>query len=228
MSAGRNAEAVETKASAAASVNEGRDAAQRDRYEARLRYQAALNAEEEECRSGTGEKCKAKRLTAGLRRTDYDIAEVKLRALPPEQTPNADVRAAAALFARLPFVSMSASAIEALLLLVFPFLQALFCEIGAIVGFSVGLGHARVARVSKEPAVSTEFPEERKRKPKLSDADLVRAALARAGRPVSNDELAALMGVTKGEASKRVAALDGEVRKLRNGRCLQISLDRLH
>jgi hypothetical protein len=138
------------------------------------------------------------------------------------------VRAAAALFARLPFVSMSASAIEALLLLVFPFLQALFCEIGAIVGFSVGLGHARVSRVSKEPAVSIEFPGERKRKPKLSDADLVRAALARAGRPVSNDELASLMGVTKGEASKRVAALDGEVRKLRSGRCLQISLDRLH
>jgi hypothetical protein len=36
------------------------------------------------------------------------------------------------------------------------------------------------------------------------------------------------MGVTKGEASKRVAVLNGEVLKLRNGPYLQISLDRIH
>ena len=36
--------------------------------------------------------------------------------------------------ARLPFVSADVASVEALLTLLFPFLQSLFCEIGAIVG----------------------------------------------------------------------------------------------
>ncbi|HRD77975.1 MAG TPA: helix-turn-helix domain-containing protein, partial [Hyphomicrobiaceae bacterium] len=55
-------------------------------------------------------------------------------------------------------------------------------------------------------------------------ADPVIAALERAHRPLSNDELAAAMGVTKSEASKRVAALAGMVRKERDGRRVAISL----
>lgn len=54
--------------------------------------------------------------------------------------------------------------------------------------------------------------------------DAVISALARAQRPVTNDELAAMMGVSKGEASKRVAALAGRVHKQRMGRHVAITL----
>lgn len=57
-----------------------------------------------------------------------------------------------------------------------------------------------------------------------AEADAVLAALARAQRPVTNDELAELMGVSKGEASKRVAALAGRVNKQRMGRHVAITL----
>lgn len=57
-----------------------------------------------------------------------------------------------------------------------------------------------------------------------SEDSAVLAALARAQRPVTNDELADLMGVSKGEASKRVAALAGRVNKQRMGRHVAITL----
>ena len=44
----------------------------------------------------------------------------------------------------------------------------------------------------------------------------VYAALIVAGKPVTNDELARLMRVSKGEASKRVTALNGRVSKVRH------------
>ena len=72
-----------------------------------------------------------------------------------------------------------------------------------------------------------------KRKPKLErpvwspQTDLERAvyaALIVAGKPVTNDELARLMRVSKGESSKRVSALNGQVNKVRIGREVRISL----
>ena len=52
----------------------------------------------------------------------------------------------------------------------------------------------------------------------------VYAALILAGRPVTNGELAALMKCSKSQASKDVAALRGQVQKLRIGREVRISL----
>ena len=141
MSAGRNAEVVTTKALAANSVNTARASAQKDRDEAKLRYQAALQAEEYQCSTGNGPKCSANRITRMVRREEYDAAEATLRDQKPEQIANADVVAASKLVARLPFVTADAGAIEALLLLVQPFLLSLFCEVGAIVGFSMAVGH---------------------------------------------------------------------------------------
>ena len=63
------------------------------------------------------------------------------------------------------------------------------------------------------------------------ETDAVLAALQRAGGAVdSNDELAALMGCSKGESSKRVAAMNGAVHKVRIGREVRISLpeQRIH
>ena len=52
----------------------------------------------------------------------------------------------------------------------------------------------------------------------------VYAALTIAGEPVNNRRLAELMGCSPGEASKRVAQLEGVIRKARNGREVLISL----
>lgn len=61
--------------------------------------------------------------------------------------------------------------------------------------------------------------------PKTDTERAVLAALILAGKPVTNDELANLMGVSKSEASKRVSMIDGHVRKIRDGRKVQISLN---
>ena len=139
-----------------------------------------------------------------VRREEYDAAEATLREQRPEQIANADVVAAAKLVARLPFVTSDAGAIEALLLLVQPFLLSLFCEVGAIVGFSIGLGPGR-----RRVAESISTPESPERVAgKLSDKDFqaaniasnadraesdveaVFAVLRRLGRPANNAELA--------------------------------------
>jgi hypothetical protein len=52
----------------------------------------------------------------------------------------------------------------------------------------------------------------------------VYAALIVAGEPVNNRRLAELMGCSPGEASKRVAQLEGVIRKARKGREVLISL----
>ena len=51
------------------------------------------------------------------------------------------------------------------------------------------------------------------------------AALILAGRAVSNRELAELMGCSPSQASKRVAQLEGQLRKVRKGRIVEISLN---
>lgn len=132
--------------------------------EAKARYQAALEAEASECGSGAGPRCIAKRaITAqtrkdvetaqaaqktmiDLRRADLETAETKFRVAPAEKIANADIRAAAGLISKLPYVTADAATLEALLLLFFPFMQALFCEVGAIVGYSIGLGHVRTTQ----------------------------------------------------------------------------------
>jgi hypothetical protein len=53
----------------------------------------------------------------------------------------------------------------------------------------------------------------------------VYAALILAGEPVNNRRLAELMGVSAPEASKRVAQLEGVIRKARKGRQVLISLN---
>ena len=53
----------------------------------------------------------------------------------------------------------------------------------------------------------------------------VHAALVLAGEPVNNRRLAELMGCLLGEASRRVAQLEGAIRKARKGREVLISLN---
>lgn len=148
------------------------------------------------------------------------------------------MKSAAQLFSRLPLVTADASSIEALLLLLNPFLQSLFCEVAAIVGFGMGIGHQRkVASAGKVSTLSTPtkpFPEQenvgrkvskglKERFPQASDVTMV---LERVGRPVSNVELAQLLGCSEGESSKRVSEMNGSISRVKIGRCVSISLKR--
>lgn len=56
----------------------------------------------------------------------------------------------------------------------------------------------------------------------------VYAAMILAGRPVTNAELAHLMNVSPGQASKMVGQLEGRIQKIRDGRRVQISLPHYH
>ena len=60
--------------------------------------------------------------------------------------------------------------------------------------------------------------------PKTEVERTVYAALILAGEPVNNLKLAALMGVSPGKSSRRVAQLEGVIRKARKGREVLISL----
>lgn len=230
LAAGRSAEAVNSKALLASSVNTARQDAQNDRNEAKARYDAALKAEEVECSSGSGGKCEAKRITRKLRREDFDDAERKLRMQQPEQVANGDIKAASVLISRLPYVTASEDRVEALLLLAHPFLLSLFCEIGAIVGYSIALGHQKLPRIAgnsrqieaSRPFVTYHLPA---RLPMASEEEKVLEALRQAGRPVTNEELAALLQVSAGESSKRAQSLEnsGKVRRKRVGRYVEIS-----
>ncbi len=253
MSAGRNAEVVTNKVLVANSVNSGREAAQKDRDEARLRYQAALKAEEAECSDGNGAKCQAKRITRMVRRDEYDAAEATLRTQKPEAIANSDIRAAAELLSRLPYVTANVSALEALLQLAFPFLQSLFCEVGAIVGFAIGLGHnskprpsqtsvqlpetptvaTTVASQSEQPEVTGWVPmsvAQARELAKRAKAEDLFQELRSARNPLCNDELAKRLNINKGECSRRVTALKeaGLLHRQSAGRYVAISLRPLH
>jgi len=78
----------------------------------------------------------------------------------------------------------------------------------------------REARRPQEPS----RPEPEIWTPKSDTERAVLAALILAGKAVTNDELAQLMGCSKGEASRRVTEADRFVRKIREGRRVQISL----
>lgn len=158
MSAGRNAEVVTNKVLTANAANTERERVQTDRDEAKARYLAAMKAEEAECATGQGEKCWGKRTTTKLRREDLETAEKALREQKPEQIANADIKAAAQLVARLPYVTVQQDRVEALLLLLYPFLLSLFCEAGAIVGLSIGLGHRRAAPKPKPQTDELRLP----------------------------------------------------------------------
>lgn len=250
MSAGRNAEVVTNKVLVANSGNAHRERALNDRTEAKARYQAALAAETSECATGRGVKCDSKRITTTLRRDDLNTAEAAVRALPPEQIANADIRAAAELVVKLPGVTATVEAVEAMLQLAFPFLQSLFCEIAAVVGFSMGLGHQKrqlqaqlpapiqlqsvaptVTTVAEtvDPAVEDDWVPvsvtEARELARRARAEALFDALRRQS-PLSNDELADRLEISKGECSRRVSALENAdlVRRQRAGRYVAITL----
>jgi biotin operon repressor len=115
-------------------------------------------------------------------------------------------------------MTASVDQIQATLTLVFPFLLSLFCEVAAIVGFAMGLGH-RLVQLPRSETMAITW-----KAPRSTDEELVLQALRKAGRPLSNEELADALSCTPGEASKRrqVCEASGVIRTRREGKYLLI------
>lgn len=140
-SGGRNATVQSVKAGEAHKTNDDRARVEADLSEAKERLDASLEGEEAECASGDGIKCKARRTTRQERQTYVNVLEAQLRLMDPQQIENPELRHAAKLFAAMPGVMATEDRIFASLVLFFPFVKALFCEIATLVFASIGFRH---------------------------------------------------------------------------------------
>jgi hypothetical protein len=86
----------------------------------------------------------------------------------------------------------------------------------------VAEARAKLKAKATKPAIPS--PVQPSRIPRTDIEGAVYAALVLAGGPVNNRRLAELMDCSPGEASRRVAHLDGVIRKARKGREVLISL----
>lgn len=255
LSAGRGAELLHHKADDAIHENAKRTAhearilaAKADLTEAKEALQRADQAFAEatsaaatECNSGPKLRCEGRTKTAhdaeGLvvsRQKSVDQVDARywqlvaqLAEMKPEQIANVDLKQAAKVLAFLTGHDVE-KAMEGLELL-WPFIIALVTEFGTITFLNYGFGHKRVAsEATVAPTVSSKPTVEETLR--TEETDRVIAALAKATHPVTNDELADMLGVSKGHASKCVSRLNGAVRRVRVGRHVAISLpeQRLH
>jgi hypothetical protein len=173
-----------------------------------------------ECASGKGKKCDGQTFTLNQRKAHAEKLKAELeRATAPAPV---DSKADKIAYWAALFGASKATAKEVFQNLD-PFTLSLFLELGAVAGFGFGVRTRKVSSVStvSEPrALSYEGP--------LTDAEIeeLRRILTGQTKPLTNDELAAMAGVTKSEMSKRVQkAVDaGKVVRLKAGRFNQISL----
>jgi hypothetical protein len=233
MSGARNAEVAATKADRAGAHNSRRDHARdlADKAEAELVTAKAVKAQAVtaaaiECASGPGTLCKGRTATvataSGLAEAANSHALVmraKFDLLGPEQHANAGYAQSAAVLAVL--TGGNAQAIEQGLVLVMPYIAVLITELGAIVYLSLGLGHAsRAPRTPHTPP--TGGTPLRLCQPPQDHRYL--AVVRAARRPLTNDEIAAELGVSKGEASTLRKEVEHLLAVRRAGRYLQIEL----
>lgn len=211
-SSGRRAELRDAKVGAVADVERERGRLRKMLSEAEEILSGHRKAADLECASGKGKLCEGKRYTASTWEAAVAGYEAKLKALPPPRPADAKADRLAALMAVAGF---EPDAVRRVVGQVDPLLLAVLCELMTIAFMRLAFGHRTVAQlpapVSRLPAVS-------------GDAETVIAALRRASRPVTNDELAALMNVTKSEASKRVRNCGNRVHVVKEGKFNQISL----
>lgn len=231
----RNTETAQAKAAKVEKTNAARTAAATELTRTRARLDtaraeatAAHAAAAAECRTGKGKKCEGTRATAAdadQRAKDVEaasrLAQAQTDLLGPAETPHTGYRRFAALLAIFGAVA-DVDAATAALVMVMPYLAVLIAEIGTIVFLHLGIGHRPASR--RAAANDTAPPPSNGGTRAGTPDHPVIAALRRAGRPLSNDELAHAMGVSKGEASKRRREVAGRITEAREGRELRIRL----
>lgn len=121
--------------------NADRARVETDLQTAKARLSDALEDEAKECASGDGTKCKGWRATRQERESYVNVLEAQLRLMKPEATENPELHQAAKVFASMPGLTASEEAIFAALVLWFPFVKALFCEVATLVFGGIGFSH---------------------------------------------------------------------------------------
>jgi len=240
-SVGRQAEVSMTKAADAEAVNAALAAKGAELEKARQRFADAERMVEREM---TGERCASRckdwKQRAAEVRSHITVLEGQITALGPRKVADAKAERMARIAAL--FGADPAQA-EAAFILLEPFLWTVFFEFGAIV--SLGFAFAPVRRPANDnrPADTfrqTDFPKltvaESESVSQFLAPEIVQfpaphpviAALRKAGGSVdSNRQLAQLMGVTEGEASKRVDEVRDQLAIDREGKWTRISLRRI-
>lgn len=197
-----------------------------------------------ECRTGIGPKCRGVTYTRDQRLAHAE----KLRAQAEAHKAPAPVDAKANRIAALATVvglTDDAEAAKRIVQTFDPYTLSLFLELGGIFGFGFGIRHRKVAETEKEAAneelatIREQFfspdpdqpPPGNRRKQRLP-ANVVTfsgkhpaiSAIEKAGRPVCNNELARLMSVSPGEASKRWQEVADQLDVCREGKFVILSL----
>jgi hypothetical protein len=186
----------------------------------------------QECRSGEGPRCIAKRKTTQERRTDVEVAETLLRQLPIEGRENGKIKKAAELLAF--FRGWSQAETEKGLALLWPFIPPLVCELLTIVflhfGFAVSAPVRRKpieAKVSQETEETEQVnpgkPSGGSRRPMTREETerFVVTELALGRLLPSQDWLAAKAGVRKSTVHKWLTEWErqGLISRARAGKC---------
>lgn len=174
------------------------------------------------CKGGNGKDCKGVKATievyeASIRGHDADLSK-----LGPVKVSNADAEQLAEILSTV--FGADKAKVKAAAVLLTPFAVALFLEFGVIVSFGFAFSHRPVSTVSKVSAPVLAAPAASE--PEDREMTELRRVLRRASAPLTNGELADLLGVVKGEASKRVskAVEAGIVSRQRVGKEVAISL----
>lgn len=230
-SAGRVAETAVRKVAEADRSNDVRKDALEELAKARAKRDALGDQFVRECSSGRAGKCNGLKFALDAADSHVAILLVRAEAAAPEQIANVRIKYIARFLAF--FLNYDQHRAEIGLELLSPVTLPLLNELLAIGFFGMGLGHGKLKvprlprlRISKRRKFAPRIGNPlaiRKSTTTIADAEIVMAALARAAKPVSNEELASLMGCSPGEACKRVAGLNGKLRKQRSGRYVLIS-----
>ncbi len=193
----------------------------------------------QECSGGQGSKCLAKREITKQRRSDYEVAELLVRQQKAEARENGKLKRAAELIAFFGRVEQVTA--EKGLALIWPFIPPLVCELLTIVflhlAFAVSVPLRRrparpetvAGKVSGDGFHAATVVGKVSMSASDGHLEVVLAGARDLRRPATNAELADLMAVSPGEASKRVRACGGAIVKERDGRTVRLSLpQRLH
>jgi hypothetical protein len=190
-----------------------------------------------ECASGKGTKCEGKKATVQVYEDAVTGVQAKIDALGPVPKTNSGPAALAEIVSVL--IGGDKAKIEHAIVITWPITLALICEGVALVSFGFAIVHNRQRSPANDTAPATfagnDGPAPNgggKRSGKrplpanvVSFADHpVRLALKNVDGPVSNNELASLMGVCPGEASKRWREIEPDLHVTRAGRELRIAL----
>ena len=226
-SVGRQAETHDTIAMERAAANGLIEDKTRDIEEARERERTARANADRERGSKCKTKCKDWEAAANDARKLIAVLESEVRALGAPRPVDAKASKAGEVAAAFGYERHK---VEVLAALLEPFFWTVFFELGSVISLGFAFRPFPVSTVSKPIAGSGNSgggKAERAQIRLVEDHEVAALKKALQGRgSVTNDELADLMGVAKGEASKRVSkALErGIVSKRRTGRHVAISM----